>query len=127
VIPTLASLLPDHPGILESLRFQFVGFMIVMLVLTTLWLLIRLVGTVFKAIPKKAGTLPAEVPTTAGAGDGGPPPEIVAAIAAAVHIVVKEPHRIVSIHPQISTQAAVNMNAWSAEGRRHIFSSHRVR
>lgn len=49
-------------------------------------------------------------------------PEVMAAIAAAVHLTFHEaPARIVSIR---STTA---QGHWAAEGRRQIFSSHRVR
>jgi hypothetical protein len=47
---------------------------------------------------------------------------IIAAIAAAVAVVVRPPHRIVAIHPDADTQ-----HAWSAEGRRQIYLSHKIR
>ena len=47
-------------------------------------------------------------------------PELVAVIAAAVHLTLHEPVRVVAIRP-------ASESGWAAEGRRQIFSSHRVR
>lgn len=60
-------------------------------------------------------------PTVAG--------EILAAIAAAVAITLKRPHKIVSVE-EASLQLEVPMfvlNPWSMEGRFHHFGSHKVR
>ena len=56
-------------------------------------------------------------------------PEMFAAIAAALHVVIKERHRIVSIYEMtpMSEGASLNLMSWSVEGRRQIFFSHRVR
>lgn len=56
-------------------------------------------------------------------------PEMFAAIAAALHTVIKERHRIVSIYEMSPTSEGANLNlmSWSVEGRRQIFSSHRTR
>jgi hypothetical protein len=47
---------------------------------------------------------------------------ILAAIAAAVAVVVRHPHHIIAVQPDAGAQ-----HAWSAEGRREIYHSHRVR
>jgi hypothetical protein len=47
---------------------------------------------------------------------------VLTAIAAAVAMVVRQPHRIVAIQPDAAAQ-----RAWSAEGRRELYHSHRVR
>lgn len=52
------------------------------------------------------------------------PSEILAVAAAAVHALFDQPHRIVSIQEKESGESALQ---WSAEGRRLIFSSHRIR
>jgi len=53
------------------------------------------------------------------------PPEILAVAAAAAHALFDQPHRIVSIkETQETGESALQ---WSAEGRRLIFSSHRIR
>lgn len=56
-------------------------------------------------------------------------PEAFAVIAAALHTVIREPHRIVSIYDMTPMTEAANLNlmSWSIEGRRQIFSSHRTR
>ena len=88
-----------------------------------LWLMVnRLSGTVrileqraLPPVPTKP-TLP--VMSAADVLDEG----VVAAIAAAVAVVVRVPHRIVAVHPDYGAQ-----HAWSAEGRREIYLSHKVR
>ena len=50
-------------------------------------------------------------------------PDLRAAIAAAVYTTLGPSHQIVEIHPSLSPQ----IMAWSMEGRRQIFQSHRVR
>lgn len=128
MILVLASQLPEHPGLAESLRFQFVGFMIVMLVLSTLWLLIQCVGAIFQKTASRVKAIPSKKSAPAMSNAGSTPPEVVAAIAAAVHVVVGASHRIVSVRPVVvATQSALNINAWSVEGRRQIFSSHSFR
>jgi hypothetical protein len=47
---------------------------------------------------------------------------VLAAIAAAVAVVVRQPHRIIAVQSDSGAQ-----RAWSAEGRREIYHSHRVR
>ena len=56
-------------------------------------------------------------------------PEIVAVVAAAVHALIQEPHRILSISQagDRAGQLTQEIQAWSMEGRRQIFQSHRVR
>ena len=68
---------------------------------------------------------PAPVPA---ANSDAIPGEIVAVIAAAVDTVMHGPHRILSITPVGGGQShAQTSMAWSAEGRRQIFQSHKVR
>jgi len=68
-----------------------------------------------KASP--AATLPGTGPS---AEEGGEDPALVAVIAAAVHTVFGDrPHRVVSVRSAGP--------GWAQEGRRQIFSSHRVR
>lgn len=63
------------------------------------------------APPKKISSSPIE---------GEVPPQIRAAIAAAIFVTLGHNHRIVTISP---TQSLL----WSREGRRQVFDSHRVR
>ncbi|MCX6966350.1 MAG: hypothetical protein NTZ46_00990 [Verrucomicrobia bacterium] len=55
-------------------------------------------------------------------------PALIAVIAAAIHAAIEAPAKILSIR-QINpgqTPEAARM-AWALEGRRHIFSSHKLR
>ncbi len=67
---------------------------------------------------------PAAVPPVLAARPAatGPDAGVLAAIAAAVVVAVRCPHRIVAIRPESAAQ-----RAWSVEGRREIYQSHRIR
>jgi Na+-transporting methylmalonyl-CoA/oxaloacetate decarboxylase gamma subunit len=56
------------------------------------------------------------------AKNGTIPPETVAAISAAIHTTLRGRHRILSVG-----EINVQRQAWSLEGRRQVFSSHKVR
>lgn len=76
-------------------------------------------------VPPPAPATPAQAPTPAVRP--APEPEgidegILTAIAAAVAVVVRQPHRIIAIQPDASAQ-----RAWSAEGRRELYHSHKIR
>lgn len=73
-------------------------------------------GSVRAATPRTTGTVPAPDAPAQDEDD----PVLLAVIAAAVHTVIGDrPHRVVSVR---STGPG-----WAQEGRRQIFSSHRVR
>jgi len=55
------------------------------------------------------------------------PPQLLAVIAAAIDTVIKVPHLIHSIHEIESGKLVFDAHDWSVEGRRQIFSSHRIR
>lgn len=122
----LAAGLPEFPSMGESLQFQVVGFMIVMTVLISLWLVIQVVGAVFTRI-KNNRPAPKETPAdplpSPGIEAAAPNAETVALITAAVHTVLDGHYRILSISEHFEDK----LGAWSAEGRRQIFSSHKVR
>lgn len=122
------------PSGLENLTEMLVGFVFVIVVLGILAGVTGAIGAVFKylarrkanaaaaaALAEKAQTAEqvAAVPP-AGNAPEGVSPEILVVIAAAVHMALKRPHRIVSIKPADSLQ-------WAAEGRREISQSHRIR
>jgi hypothetical protein len=66
---------------------------------------------------------PAPAPSPAKAPEADVIDEgVLAAIAAAVAMIVREPHRIIAIQSDAGSQLA-----WSAEGRRDIYHSHRIR
>ena len=120
--------------------FQGIAILALAGVLIHLWLTVnRLHRTVRRLqdevesppIPPPAPRVPAPAPSPAPA----PAPAIVkapepaafdegvlTAIAAAVAMVVRQPHRIVAIQPDAAAQ-----RAWSAEGRREIYHSHKIR
>ncbi len=115
-----------HSGIGESLGFMLVGFAMVVLVLSLLYLLCATVGKFF--LPKKKPAEPKHIqPVSASPAKAqastGPDPRLIAAIAAAVETVLGHAvHEIVSIKP-----AGKGYNAWAQEGRRQIFQSHKIR
>ena len=53
-------------------------------------------------------------------------PRIAAVIAAAVSVVIDQPHRLVSVQ-QTTAPLVPHLNVWAVEGRTQIFMSHRVR
>lgn len=171
----LAARLPEHPSLIESLRFQITGFSIVLCALGLLWLLLTLVGRLFKARaaasepPKPTSATsnsmefkPIPPQTAVPASSKGKikhPGDELAVIVASVAATVRKPHRIVSVHevaplaPELLAVVAATIHtmvrtphrivsakrvvarsstswypsAWSAEGRREILGSHRVR
>jgi hypothetical protein len=69
---------------------------------------------------------PAAAPQAAKA-PGEITPQLLAVIAAAIDTVIKVPHLIHSIHELKPGKSPFDAHDWSVEGRRQIFSSHRVR
>ncbi len=114
--------LPDFPSLPQSISFQLTGLVIVFIALGSIWLLLEIIGRMFKkaSLASKSSAGPAS--TQAGPTDGGMPPAVVAAITAAVHqAFAGRPLRIVNVSiPEHATD-------WALEGRRNIFSSHKVR
>ena len=123
--------LPAHMSLPENLRFQTVGFIIVMVILGLIALVMSLVGWLFR---NAGGKKPATGAGTAlerslAVIQEEVPHEMVAVIAAAVYSTVEEAHRIVSIRPVIEgkTVEDLYLQAWSVEGRRQHFASHKIR
>lgn len=123
------------PAGLADLAEILVGFAFVIVVLGILAGVTEMIGFVFKYLARRRTSVAAAAsaladkaqaagsrvklpPADDGAGDI--PPEVLVVIAAAVHVALKRPHRIVSIKPADSHQ-------WAAEGRREIARSHRLR
>ncbi len=101
------------------MHFQLAGLLLVLALLVYLLLVVSRLGRAVHSLEQRLA-LPAPLPAApaAAAIDEG----IVAAIAAAVAVVIRGRHRIVAVQPESSAQ-----RAWSAEGRREIYLSHRVR
>jgi Na+-transporting methylmalonyl-CoA/oxaloacetate decarboxylase gamma subunit len=134
---------PTHTS--DTLEVVGVGFSFVMVVLALLALVTALIGAIFIRIDVRASAAAAAASAAAAAeaaealkaatsdpealdyessvataSESGEDPALVAVIAAAVHTVIGDrAHRIVSIRPRGP--------GWAQEGRRQIFSSHRVR
>ena len=53
-------------------------------------------------------------------------PEIAAAIAAAVSVVLDRPYRLVAVQP-VTAPVVPHLNVWAFEGRTQLFMSHKVR
>jgi Na+-transporting methylmalonyl-CoA/oxaloacetate decarboxylase gamma subunit len=109
-----------HPFI-ASLQ-HILGFILVVLVLLTLWGLTVLIGRIFirfeAASAPKAAAPEKNAPAAAVESEGMPEEEI-AAIAAVVSLFMGRRSRIVSIRSTTKD--------WSREGRREHFASHRLR
>jgi hypothetical protein len=106
-MPILAS-----SPIVSSLE-HLVGFFVVVLALTLLWILTAVIGKLF--IRSSAAT-----PAVASGSEYEPSEEEVAAIAACLFTVMGRRSRIVSIRRGRTTD-------WNREGRREHFSSRRIR
>ncbi|GHC05575.1 OadG family transporter subunit [Cerasicoccus arenae] len=122
--------LPAHPSIGENMTFIVVGFLFVTFVLLTLAGVTQMISLLFrqadnaKKKPAPATTqqpnVSTSVETTPEAEDASLDPLTAVVIAAAVHAIIGEkPHRILNIRP--------SSHGWAQEGRRAIFTSHKVR
>lgn len=112
----------------EYALFQASGMTVVMLTLGGLWLVVAGVSKLVLAFERALGvstprSAPPPVPApTAPSATDGVDARTVAAITAAIHAVFGARARIVSLSPESGPG-----QAWSKEGRREIYQSHRVR
>lgn len=120
-----------HPSFLENIRFQGVGLVLVLLALGFIAFIVSLTGRLFKKIEKRKpspviSAVPEQLLALTQAED---PHVLIAVITASVHSVIKESHRIVSIKPVVNGKVLgeLYLQAWSVEGRRQHFASHKVR
>ncbi|MDR0352126.1 MAG: OadG family protein [Opitutaceae bacterium] len=116
--------LPDFPSLSQSIGFQLTGLIIVFIALGSIWMLLEIIGRVFKkaAAAKHAGQPARATVTPMAPADAGTSAAVVAVITASVHQMLPEqPLRVVNISVPKHTAD------WALEGRRHIFSSHKVR
>lgn len=146
-----AAALPERPGLVECLEFQFLGLIIVLVALASLWLICEFSGTAFSSARVKEvqsfgggevfddeaeqdvvhAAVAAAVHATMGPGHrivsasevSGEDPAVVAAVTAGVHLALGPGHRIVSIRVAVDPSRA----AWAAEGRRQQFEGRNVR
>lgn len=134
----LAAALPDNPELIESLSYQAVGLIVVFSALSSIWLLMEVLGMVFRAVERgraRAETMPVRVPPAAPEEPapaalgvaGAIPPEVVAVITAAAYTSMQAGEHIVAIQPVGREQENIQLMAWSSEGRRQIFATRKVR
>lgn len=116
VVPTIFAGLSGVSAFLRSASYQLAGMLIVVGTLGLLYIAVSLLSALLRATGRE------RVPV---AGSVSPAPAeavTLAAVAAAVAHVIRRPHRIVTIQADPGAR-----QAWSAEGRRAIYQSHKVR
>ena len=122
--------LTAHPSFIENLSFQTVGFAIVLVALGLLALVLGLTGWLFKKREaQKAVSAAAISGKSTVLSQEEDPHELLAVITAAVYSVIGESHRIVSIR-HVANGTIIGelyLQAWSMEGRRQHFASHKIR
>ncbi len=128
MIPTIAAF-AAKPTLTENISFILIGFLFVLVVLAALSIVTTLIGVLCtRLIKEPAAKKPAAAKAPAAPEpradgiqtDGDIPEHIIALIATATHVILKgRPQKIVSIR--------AGSQGWAQEGRREIFSSHRVR
>lgn len=126
----LAAALGDSPGFLESIQYQFVGLIVVFSALGAIWLLMEGMGVLFRALDRRQLRVePAIVDDRQGPPVvSGVTPELIAVITAAAHDSMRAGEYVVAIVPEDHRPPLdANLAAWSSEGRRQIFASHKVR
>ena len=109
------------------MSYSLVGMLVLLGAVVVLALRVGRLGRAVRSLelraPRPASVpLPAPAPVTPGPVTPEIDDVVVAAIAAAVAVVIGRPHQIVALQADASAQ-----HAWSAEGRREIYLSHRIR
>ena len=131
------------PAFLSAINLEGPGLLVLAGALIYLWLTVRQLQGSLRTLekrlespapaPVKASPAPAPVPALpatvqsptaiqAHAEPDAIDEGVLTAIAATVAIVFRQPHRIIAVQPDSGTQ-----HAWSAEGRRELYHSHRIR
>lgn len=105
----------SHP-FLESLQ-HVMGFLLVLLALTSLWAITLLIGQFFKGRQAPVSASVSSAPPILGEGE--PSEEEVVAISACVALIAGRRSRVVSIRS--------SARDWNREGRREHFASHKIR
>ncbi len=125
------AVLNEQSDFWDKLQFQLVGFLVVMIALASIWAGLEIISLFFKReVRKDSSHMPvASSVITNSSQEDRLDKDVVMVIAAAVNSVVTEPHRIVSISLADGGKAGSkhSQGAWSAEGRRAHYSSHKVR
>lgn len=131
----IAASLPDRPGLLDSLSYQLVGLIVVFTALGSIWILMEAMGYLFRGIERRgqqrlvAAALAAPAaPLVPSRTPSGIAPEVIAVITAAAHASLQAGEHIIAIVPlERAGDHNIQLLAWSSEGRRQHFGSHKVR
>jgi hypothetical protein len=124
LVPFLVLAQKPATSVMDALP-HLAGMVMVLVTLTALWGVCAITTKLIKVLipapaPLPAAARPAAPPAApVGMIDEGTPPEIIAAIAAAVACFTGPSHRIVSIRRQSTS--------WEKAGRQSVLSSHRIR
>jgi hypothetical protein len=119
----LAAALPERPGLADSMVYQLNGLVVVFTALGLIWGLLELMAVWFKRTARAAK--PAAVAAAAAPAPVAPDglePQVIAAMAAAVHAALGGSPRITSI-----VRVDTPDHEWVLEGRRQIHSARKVR
>ena len=108
----------------DDLNYQLVGFFIVLITLTGLWIALEIIGSIFRSVEKRRSTGVATVDKTDAAELDL---EIYAVIAAAVDAVIGHPHEIVSISSGLEDRSKPSEGDRSIEEREEVKRSKHVR
>lgn len=128
----IAASLPDKPGVLEAISYQVVGLIVVFTALGSIWLLMEGMGMVFREVERRKQlklslAIQPEL-RAASKAPSGIAPELIAVITAAAHASLQAGEHIISIVPvERDSDRNIQLLAWSSEGRRQHFGSHKVR
>jgi len=120
MIPILAQVSLFDSSHLAALLFTLGGVAVLMIAIRILGLALAATHPNPVAPPVRAAAAPSVEPQPADH-------RLLAVIAAATHEALGRPHRILSVAPAAPPSVEYLMQQWSMEGRRAIYSSHRVR
>jgi len=113
-------------GLWDDVSYQLVGFFIVLITLIGLWIALEIIGSIFRSMEKRRATDAAAI-SIEELVVAAPDSEMYAVVAAAIDTVIGQPHQIVSISSQSGEGSQSTRTAWSSEGRKDIYRSHRFR
>lgn len=122
----LAVSLPEHPTFADNLQFQLTGLLVVLVTLGTLAILVSLIGRLFIAArpASVAAPLPSAPATPTPSATGEIPGPVYAAIAAAVSCALGDERFAIRGVKTVDPRSNLS---WSAEGRRAIYASRKLR
>lgn len=114
--PMLAVSLPANPGFADNLQYQVTGMLVVLSTLGGMALIVWLAGKFFAARDQGQQVASAEAAQI--------PPPLHAVIAAAVATALEDRRFVIQGIRMVDPRSSL---AWSAEGRRNIYATRKVR